>query len=237
MRRIGLLVAVVGGLLGFSLPAYAHVTVDAPGASPGGFGVLAFRVPTESDTASTVELTVTFPVKTPLAFVSVQPVPGWTVSVTRTKLAKPISSDDGEVTEAVSSITWKAGSGAGIKPGEFQQFPVSVGPFPKGVDSLPFPTTQVYSDGKKVEWNQTAAPGSDSEPEFPAPAVSLGSSGEPAPSSAPSVSSSAAPTAASSADDSDSTTGPLVLSIVALVLAAAALGLGVVNRARRGTSA
>ncbi len=41
--------------------ASAHVSVVAPGAAQGGYSVLTFRVPTESDTASTTKLTVALP--------------------------------------------------------------------------------------------------------------------------------------------------------------------------------
>ena len=54
--------------------ASAHVTVSSPDASPGGFGKLVFRVPTESETASTVKLSVTLPTDTPFALVSAKSI-------------------------------------------------------------------------------------------------------------------------------------------------------------------
>ena len=41
---------------------------------------------------------------------------GWTVAVEKTTLAKPVKTDDGDVTEAVSKITWTATAG-GLQPG------------------------------------------------------------------------------------------------------------------------
>jgi hypothetical protein len=51
---------------------------------------------------------VQLPADQPLASVSVLPVPGWTYTVTKAKLATRISSDDGDITEAVSVVEWKA---------------------------------------------------------------------------------------------------------------------------------
>ncbi|MDQ6938249.1 MAG: YcnI family protein [Actinomycetota bacterium] len=75
--------------------ASAHVTVVAPGATQGGYAVLTFRVPTESDTASTTGLKVQLPPDQPLASASVQPKPGWAMKVTKRKLDTPIKTDDG----------------------------------------------------------------------------------------------------------------------------------------------
>jgi hypothetical protein len=76
-----------GALAIGAAPAWAHVSVSGDGATQGGFAVIAFRVPTESDTASTVGLEVQLPADQPLAFASVQPKPGWTYTVQTKKLA------------------------------------------------------------------------------------------------------------------------------------------------------
>ncbi len=47
-------------------PASAHVTVQGPGATQGGFTKLTFRVPTEKDVATT-KIEIAFPVDTPIA--------------------------------------------------------------------------------------------------------------------------------------------------------------------------
>ena len=39
-----------------------------------------------------------------------------------------------------------------IKPGEFDDFPVSVGQLPEGVESISFPAIQTYSNGDTVDW-------------------------------------------------------------------------------------
>jgi uncharacterized protein YcnI len=164
--------ATMVGALGFAGSAAAHVSVSASGtATQGGYTRVAFRVPTESDTASTTKVEVQLPADNPIASVSTMPVPGWTVDAKKTKLDKPIKSDDGEITEAVTTITWTAAPDAVIKPGQFQEFPVSLGPLPK-TDKLVFKAVQTYSDGNVVRWIEE--PGADGkEPEHPAPTLKL----------------------------------------------------------------
>ena len=151
--------------------AGAHVTVVPDTAKKGGFQVLSFNVPNEEQAANTVKLEVDLPTKSPIAFVSTQPMPGWTVAVEKTKLAKPVSSDDGEVTEAVSKITWTATDG-GLKPGEFDLFTISAGPLPTNTSKLTFKAIQTYSDGTTVNWIQATVKGAP-EPDHPAPTLTL----------------------------------------------------------------
>jgi uncharacterized protein YcnI len=228
MRRLRTLAltgtAALAALLALAGPAAAHVTVHSTDATRGGYAVLTFRVPTESDTASTTKLQVQLPTNAPITSVSVQPHPGWTFRTTTSTLATPVTTGHGErVTRVISEITWTADSAAtAIKPGEFDQFAVSAGPLPH-VAQLRFPAIQTYSDGSVVRWIETPAPGSSAEPDHPAPTLTLAAA-------APSA------TAAASATDDDGgdDTTALALSIVAVGLAAAALGMGVVGRARRG---
>jgi uncharacterized protein len=202
-------------LLALAGPASAHVTVTAPGAAPGGSDQeITFRVPVEEN-AATIGLTIQLPLRTPIASVLVAPMTGWTHTQKTTKLAKPITTDDGEITSAVSQITWTAAKGGGLQPGEFGAFTIIAGQLPDA-SSLTFKALQTYGNGTVVKWIQVAAPGAKDEPEFPAPTLELRAA-------------TAAPAKSSS---SSSNTGPVVLSIIALVVAAAALGLAVVKRAR-----
>lgn len=160
------------GLAGSALlaePAWAHVTVSPNTGTAGGYVTEAFKVPNERDDATTTGFTLDFPTDHPLASVSVEPVPGWTATVTKAKLDKPIKNDDGEVTEAVSSITWTGGS---IAAGQFQRFTVAMGPLPGGAATLTFKALQTYSDGQVVRWIDVPASGQP-EPDHPAPAVSV----------------------------------------------------------------
>ncbi|MBX6169763.1 MAG: YcnI family protein, partial [Thermobispora bispora] len=150
-RRAGTVAAGALALtLGLAVPAFAHVTVDPGTAVQGSWTKIAFRVPNERDNASTTKVEVDFPTDHPLPFVSVRPVPGWDVKITRGKLPKPVVSDEGDtITESVLKITW---SGGKIESGQFQDFEVSVGPLPKNVDSIAFPTVQTYSNHEVVKW-------------------------------------------------------------------------------------
>lgn len=167
--------------------ASAHVRLSATDASPGGYGLLTFRVPTESDTASTTEIVISFPKKTPITSVSIAPVTGWTAKVETAKLDKPIQTDDGPVSSYVTRVDWKADSArSAIKPGEFGLFNITAGPLPKTYD-IPFPTDQHYSNGTIVSWDQIAT--GTVEPDHPAPLLQLSedqsSNATPAPTAQP----------------------------------------------------
>lgn len=156
-------------LIGVASAASAHVTVTSTDAEAGGFGKLVFRVPTESETASTKSITVTLPDKTPFAFVSTKVKPGWTVTIGETTHKNPIRVGGFELTKTVHTITWTT-TGAGIKPGQFDEFELSAGPIPK-VKSLSFAVKQGYSDNTTVNWDQVQS--GKSEPEHPAPTLEL----------------------------------------------------------------
>ncbi len=229
--RICLLVVVfLAAIFALAGPAGAHVTVSAPQATRGGSDqLITFRVPVEKDVATT-GLTVVIPAQTPIASVDVDPMPGWTHVEKTAKLAKPIKTDDGEITSAVAQITWTAATGQGLKPGEFGSFTILAGQLPDAA-SIAFKAVQTYADGSVVRWIETAAPGSTTEPEHPAPVLTLAAASSEHPAAASSSGASS-----SGGSSSSSNTGPIVLSIVALVLAAAALGVAFVTRARRAAS-
>jgi uncharacterized protein YcnI len=159
------------GVLAPAAPASAHVTVDGE-AVQGERARLDIRVPTESDTASTTAVEVHFPQDAPIPSVSVGAVPGWSVEVSYRTLDEPVDSGHGgQVTEVVEVISWIAdGPDAGIGPGQFAEFPVSLGPLPE-VDELALPTLQTYSDGEIVRWIELPQEGI--ELERPAPVLRL----------------------------------------------------------------
>jgi len=150
-------------------PAFAHVKVDPEQARQGGSGVVNFTVPNERDGAATTKLEVTFPADHPLAYVTPQPVPGWTEKVHKTRLDKPIRAHGEKITEAVTKITW---SGGRIEPDRFQQFPVSLGPLPHDTGRLVFKALQTYDKGPVARWIEEPKKG-EPEPENPAPTLKL----------------------------------------------------------------
>jgi len=155
-------------------PAGAHVTIDPGEAAKGSDAVLSLVVPNENDTTSTTKIEVQLPRDRPLADVRVQPKPGWTVTTTTRQLAKPVTTDEGKVSEVVDTITWDGGS---IGPGQFDLFTIAAGPLPTKGKQLVFKTLQTYSDGTVVRWIETPTKGGG-EPEHPAPVLRLEAASE-----------------------------------------------------------
>ncbi|MEV6930854.1 YcnI family protein, partial [Dactylosporangium sp. NPDC051485] len=182
MSRFALVVSTVLVLtFGLVSPAGAHVTVSASSTLPASWATLTFKVPTESDTASTTGLTVQLPADTPFTSVLTQATAGWTVKTFRTPLPKPVTDDDGgTVTSAVTKVEWTA-TGDGIGPGQFGTFALAVGPLPRG-GTLYLPAIQHYSDGTDVDWVQQAEGGAQAE--HPAPSIVVAAPA-PAPVAAP----------------------------------------------------
>lgn len=143
-------------------PAAAHVTVQPDTATAGAYTVVDVRVPNETDGTDTTKVTLRLPAG--FASVAYQPVPGWKVAVKKEKLATPVQTDDGPITEGVTEVTW---SGGKIPPGAFQDFPLSVLMPDKAGTTLTFKALQTYADGEVVRW--IGAPTADQ----PAPTVKL----------------------------------------------------------------
>ena len=176
-RLVVLVLATLTALVASAGVASAHVGVSSTDAAPGGFGKLTFRVPNESDSARTVSLRVQIPQESAMASLRAQPVPGWTITLTQSDLEEPLESHGQEISTYVSVVEFRAVDGGGIRPGEFQEFALSGGPFPD-VDAVTFPTVQAYSDGSESAWIEPTVDGE--EPEHPAPTLTLTASGDPA---------------------------------------------------------
>ncbi|MFI9270160.1 YcnI family protein [Kitasatospora sp. NPDC052896] len=229
-RRLVTTAALAAGtVLAAAVPAFAHVTVQPGTATQGGYTAVAFRVPDESDTASTTKLEVDLPADQPIASVATQPVPGWTAALEKSQLSTPIKTDDGSITQAVTKITWTADAGGGIAPGQFQEFKVSLGPLPASTDKVVFKALQTYSDGNVVRWIDEAKPGQP-EPQHPAPTLTLTPKAGTA-SAAPAAQNSAAPATAGSTDDT-----ARALGVAGLVVGLAGTALGVAGLRRKNAS-
>ena len=153
--------AALGAVVALIVPAVAsaHVT-RATDVAPAGaeFMRLDVRVPNERDNAGTVKVALQLP--SGFLQASPEPVPGWRVNMTKEKLATPIQTDDGPVTEEVRRITWTGNGATGIiRPGEFQDFGLAVSIPGKAGDTLTFKALQTYSNGEVVRW--IGAPDSD----------------------------------------------------------------------------
>ncbi|MEV8444107.1 YcnI family protein [Actinosynnema sp. NPDC051121] len=199
----------------FTPTASAHVTVQPGTAQPGGYTRVVFRVPNEREDASTTRLEVSFPTDHRFASASVQPVPGWTATTRKEKLDPPADVEGRKVAEAVTTIVWEGGT---VLPGQFQEFPVSLGPLPATDAKLVFKALQTYSSGEVVRWIDVEQDGG-ARPEHPAPTLSVA-----APAAPP-----VAPAPVAGAD-------PLgrVLGGLGLLAGLFALGFAVVTRRRAG---
>ncbi|WP_432026800.1 YcnI family copper-binding membrane protein [Streptomyces sp. 1222.5] len=223
-------------VLTLSAPAFAHVTVQPEGtAAKGGYAVVDFKVPNERDDASTTKVEVNLPADHPIASVMPQPIPGWKIQVTRSKLDKPLTMHGEKIDEAVSKVTWTA-DGKGIEAGYFQKFPLSVGALPEDADQLVFKAVQTYSNKEVVRWIEVPEEGED-EPENPAPVLELsaatgdhhGTAG--AEDTAAKTEKTAA--AADSGSDGGSDTTARVLGVVGIVIGIAGVAYGVLAGRRR----
>ncbi|MER5407007.1 YcnI family protein [Streptomyces sp. NPDC002769] len=224
-------------VLALSVPAFAHVSVQPEGpAAKGGYAVVDFKVPNERDDSATTKVEVNLPTDHPLASVMPQPLDGWSVKVTKSKLAKPLTIHGEQISEAVSKVTWTA-TGKGIEPGFFQKFPLSVGQLPEDADELVFKAIQTYDNKEVVRWIEPQKEGAE-EPENPAPVLALsaasadghhGSAAE----DASDTSTPAAKDTASAASPSDTDTTARVLGIVGIVVGAAGVAYGVLAGRRR----
>ncbi len=222
LKRTGVVSAIAAGIL-FAVagPASAHVTVNPNTAAKGAYTKVTFRVPNETDKLDTTKVQVNLPTDTPVASVALKPVPGWVAVSVKSKLATPLKTDDGDITEAVTQITWTADATAPIKPGQFQEFDVSLGPLPDAKQII-FKALQTYSDGSIVRWIDEPTTGGG-EPEHPAPVLKLTAATADGMHGA---SASAIVPAAESTSDKKGDGNGAGLSIAGLVVALAALVLG-----------
>jgi len=221
MRRIPLALAAALALL-VPATAEAHVSLHPNEVPAGSFATLEIRVPNEMESASTVKLAV----QVPPGFldVSTEYMPGWTSKVLTAKLAKPVQTDDGEVTEQVREIVWTGDGKQGlIPPGQFLNFPISTEIPGKAGEELTFKVLQYYDNGEVVRW--IGGPSS----EEPAPKIDVTAAGgvledvagsETAPPSPSSVSAEGGE-ATSGSDSGDSASKGLGIAALAL----GALGL------------
>ncbi|HLJ99391.1 MAG TPA: YcnI family protein, partial [Streptosporangiaceae bacterium] len=204
--------AAAAALVLLAVPAFAHITVTPGSAAAGSSSELTFHVPNEAANADTVKVDVQIPTDHPIAQLLAKPVTGWTVAIKTVTLAKPLVTDDGSFSQAVSEVIW---SGGQIAPGQFQDFSVSADPLPVGVSQLAFKAIQTYSNGDVVRWIDLPQPGQP-DPAHPAPVVMLTTATAPA----AAVRSSATP-ASSATSGSSSALGlaGLIVGLLACLLA------------------
>jgi uncharacterized protein YcnI len=232
--------AATASMLALPAAASAHVSLHPNVLPAGDFPTVSIRVPNETDNARTVRVDV----KIPPGFTAFEPqaVPGWTVKLVQTKLAKPIKTDDGLVTEEVSEASFIADKGKGTLPGYIENFPVAFSVPGKSGDTLTFKTVPTYSNGQVVRWIGTP------DSEQPAPTVNVGPkdgatydlagdagppAGQVAPPSSEAGSKAAATPATTTTVVKKSGGASKGLAITALIVGALGLIVGLVSLGRR----
>lgn len=203
-------------------PAQAHVTVHSFDAVVGGGDVqIDFRVPNEESTAATVKVVIALPPDEPVAGVYAEAKAGWTATETSQTLKVPIVTDDGNITTAVTEVTWTATAG-GIPAGGFGIFSLAAGQLPK-VETLTFKALQTYSNGDLVSWIQTG-----DAPDHPAPVLALAAAPASPQAGATAPVPSASPGVPVPATGNATVAGAAASDTTATALGGTGLGLGVV---------
>ena len=210
------LASAAAALLALTPVASAHVTVQPDEVPAGGFTRLDVRVPTERDDASTTKVELQLPPG--FLSVSTEPVPGWDAKIVKRKLDKPVEQFGEQISEEVGQISFTASDeSAGIGPGEFQDFGLSVSVPDRAGSTLSFKAVQTYSSGEVVRW--IGPPDSEEA----APQVKLAAAEPEGGAAEPAAEEQAAAPADSGGDDDSGNT----LALIALVVAIAGLTAGV----------
>jgi uncharacterized protein YcnI len=164
--RVSMFAATLATIAVAAPAAQAHVTLNPKSVTANSFGRLDVRVPNERDDARTKSVVVYFP--SGFYSASYKRVWGWTAKVSMRKLATPVASADGDITEEVAKITWRATTKSDwIAPGSFEEFGLSMRIPNKPNATLTFPARQSYSGGEIVNWSGAAGA------ETPAPTINV----------------------------------------------------------------
>lgn len=163
--------ALAGVLLTASAAAAsAHVTISPSTGQAGAYAVLTVSVPHGCDGSATTKIAI----KLPDDIVSVTPTrnPFWTVSVTKKKLAQPVTDEHGStITERDDTITYTARTP--LSDHQRDAFELSLKLPDKAGQTLAFPVVQTCQKGQ-TGWTEVAANGQDADSlEHPAPTVTL----------------------------------------------------------------
>jgi len=194
-------VAVLSMML-FAGMASAHVTVQPKQTMQGSYEVFTVRVPSEKEGLFTKTIKVT--VAQGAAVSRVEPKPGWTYELEKA------------ADETITSVTWTA-EGEGLARTEFTEFRMS-GKVADDAKELVWKAYQTYSDGEVVEW--VGAP----DASYPASVTNiLPGTGEGDGHGAPAAAGSSDAAHEDGNQEKETSSLPLILSIVAAVLALVAL--------------
>ena len=162
-----------------SVPAAAHVTLEYQVANAGSHYKGTFKVGHGCGTSSIKQMVITIPAGVQGA----KPMPkaGWSLEVTRTKLAQPVLDHGKTVTEDVSRISWTAKTPADYLQNNWYDEFVLRAKLPDKAGTLYWPVSQVCEEGR-VDWADVPKAGQKlSDLKSPAAALELmpaGAAGE-----------------------------------------------------------
>jgi periplasmic copper chaperone A len=131
--------------------AFAHVTLEQASVEVNATTKATLRIGHGCEGMPTQALRV----QIPEGFAGTKPMPkaGWSVTVQRTKLAKPYDDHGKQVTEDVSEVVWTAQTqSAYITEEQYDEF-VLRGKAPSNAGQLWFKVTQLCKDGDKIAQN------------------------------------------------------------------------------------
>lgn len=158
-------------LIAMSLPAAAHVTLEYQVANAGSYYKGTFKVGHGCGNSPVKQIVVTIPEGVQGA----KPMPkaGWTLEVTREKLAQPRQDHGKAIAEEVSRISWTARTPADYLQNDWYDEFVLQAKLPAKAGMLYWPVMQVCEEGK-VDWAEVPKPGQKpSELKNPAAALEL----------------------------------------------------------------
>lgn len=153
---LAILLSVPGG-------AFAHIIFAEPTAKAASYYAGFLRVTHGCGDSATTSIRVEIPAGIDVA--RPQPKAGWTLSIERTRLAQPITSESGAaITSRVSAVTWVGN----LPADEFDQFGIML-KLPAAAGSLYFPTTQRCAVGSNLWVNVPPSPDAWHATKMPAP--------------------------------------------------------------------
>jgi uncharacterized protein YcnI len=155
--------------------AGAHVVLEYQVAPAGGSYKATFKISHGCGASPTRQISVAIPPGVRGA--KPMPKPGWTLEVTREKLAQPYTNHGRTVTEDVSRITWTARTRDDMLPnGHYDEF-VLAAQLPREAGTLWWPVQQVCEEGR-WDWTEVPRPGqSTTDLKAPAPMLEVMPSG------------------------------------------------------------
>lgn len=130
--------------------AQAHVSITTPAAAAGSYAKVVLQVPHGCSGSPTTAVTV----YVPPAYLVAKPMPkpGWTVTVQKARLAKPVQLHGRTIEESASVIRWEGGR---LPSDFFDEFSLQGKLDEQAEGPLPFRTVQTCEKGE-ADWNGAA---------------------------------------------------------------------------------